>query len=221
MAMTHTPVTADIDGYLQNGFSAEDEFLLELKRDAAENGFPDIAIGGVQSAFLQVFLRSMNAKYVMEIGSLYGYSAIVMARALPDDGKVVCFELQEKYCDYIRKKAEEAGVGHKIEVYSGNAKRVLKDYNPDYKFDFVFIDADKPSYSAYLDLTYPLVRKGGVIAGDNCLAWGYVAQSEFTFEPINVAAIKKFNHAIIAHPGLQHCFVPIGDGMAMGLKIEE
>lgn len=221
MAMTHTPVTTVINEYLNNGFSAEDDFLTQLKTDAANDGFPDIAIGGVQSAFLQVMLRSMNAKYVMEIGSLYGYSAIVMARALPDDGKVICFELQEKYCDYIRKKAEEAGVGHKIEVFSGNAKRVLKEYAPDFQFDFVFIDADKPSYSAYLELTYPLVRQGGIIAGDNCLAWGYVADTEFTFEPINVAAIQKFNQAIIDHPGLQHCFVPIGDGMAMGLKIGE
>lgn len=219
MAMTNTPVTPEIDEYLSNNFSAEDGFLVQLKKDALEAGFPDISIGGVQSAFLQVFLKAMNAKYVMEIGSLYGYSAIVIARALPDDGKVVCFELQEKYCDFIRMKAEEAGVGHKVEVYSGNAKRVLKDYKPEFDFDFVFIDADKPSYSSYLELTYPLIRKGGIIAGDNCLAWGYVAKSEFTFEPINVAAIQKFNQAIVEHPGLQHCFVPIGDGMTIGLKL--
>lgn len=219
MAMTITAVTPEIDEYLIANFSSEDAFLVNLKKEAIEAGFPDISIGGVQSAFLQFLLKAMNAKYVLEVGSLFGYSAIVMARALPEGGKVVCFELNEKYCDFIKQKAYEAGVGDKVEVYSGNAKDVLKEYKPDCEFDMVFIDADKPSYKEYLDLTYPLVRKGGVIIGDNCLAWGYVAKTEFSFEPINVAAIQQFNQAIVQHPGLQHCFVPLGDGMAMGLKL--
>lgn len=204
--------------YIEDNFSSEDKFLAELCEEAAINNIPDICIGGAQGAFLQLFLRAVNARYVLEIGSLAGYSAITMARALPDDGKVICLELSAKFCDFIRHKAEEAGLSHKIEVHQGNAVTFLKDYKPDYNFDFVFIDADKPKYAQYLNLTLPLLRSGGVIAGDNALAWGYVAEENPTFEPINIRGIQEFNTAVANHPDLTSCMIPVGDGMVMGLK---
>lgn len=204
--------------YIEDNFSSEDEFLANLCVEAAANNIPDICIGGAQGAFLQLFLRTMNAKYVLEIGSLAGYSAITMARALPDDGKVVCLELSAKFCDFIRKKAEEAGISHKIEVHEGNAASFLQSYKPGFNFDFIFIDADKPKYTKYLEQTLPLLRSGGVIAGDNALAWGYVADDEPTFEPLNIRGIQQFNKAVAEHPDLTSCMIPVGDGMVMGLK---
>ncbi|MBI3259325.1 MAG: O-methyltransferase [Ignavibacteriae bacterium] len=204
--------------YIEDNFSAEDDFLANLCREAAANDIPDICIGGAQGAFLQLFLRSMNAKYVLEIGSLAGYSAITMARALPEDGKVICLELSEKFCDFIRKKADEAGLAHKIEVHQGNAVSFLQSYKPDFSFDFIFIDADKPNYIKYFELTLPLLRSGGVIAGDNALAWGYVADKDSTYEPLNVTGIQNFNKAIATHKELTTCMIPVGDGMVMGLK---
>lgn len=204
--------------YIEENFSAEDDFLNNLCKEAAENDIPDICIGGAQGAFLQLFLRSMNAKYVLEIGSLAGYSAITMARALPDDGKVVCLELNPKFCDFIRRKAKEAGLDHKIEVHQGNAVTFLESFKPDFSFDFIFVDADKPNYSKYLELALPMLRSGGVIAGDNALAWGYVADKDSEYEPMNVSGIQNFNKTVAEHPELVSCMIPVGDGMVMGLK---
>jgi len=218
MAVKATYLNHELAQYIEDNFSAEDDFLTALNRDAAANSIPDICIGGAQGAFLQLFLKAMNARYVLEIGSLAGYSAITMARALPEGGKVICLELNADFCAFIRRKAEEAGLQDKIIVYEGNAAAFLEEYHPDFSFDFIFIDADKPQYLKYLELSLPLLRKGGVIAGDNALAWGYVADTEPTYEPHNVLGIQQFNKAIATHPELQSCFLPVGDGMVMGLK---
>lgn len=208
MSLTPTQVTDTIAEYLAEKFNSEDAFLEQLQHDAAAEGIPPISIGGIQGAFLQVLLRAMNAKYVLEIGSLAGYSALTMAKVLPEGGKVVCMEFNPDFAAFIRRKADEAGLGGKIEVHTGDAKETLRGYAPDFEFDFVFIDADKPGYTEYLSLTYPLVRKGGIIAGDNALAWGYVADEEPSFEPETVWGIQNFNQALSQHPGILACLVP-------------
>lgn len=219
MSLTPTQVTDDIAEYLATKFNSEDAFLQQLQHDAAAAGIPPISIGGIQGAFLQVLLKAMGAKYVLEIGSLAGYSALTMARVLPEGGKVVCMEYNPEFAAFIRRKADESGLGDKIEIHTGDAKETLRHYSPDFEFDFVFIDADKPGYAEYLSLTYPLVRKGGIIAGDNALAWGYVAEQEPSYEPENVRGIQNFNQALSQHTGLLACLVPTGDGMAMGVKL--
>ncbi|HYF04314.1 MAG TPA: O-methyltransferase [Patescibacteria group bacterium] len=216
MSTRPTPVTEEISTYLNQYFSAEDDFLKSLKREAAGAKIPEICISPEQGAFLQVFLKAMGARYVLEIGSLAGYSAITMARALPEDGKLIALELRPEYAEFIRRKAAEADLGHKIEVHSGDAKEFLKDFKPEFPFDFVFIDADKRSYVEYLALTLPLVRIGGVIAGDNALAWGEVGRENPSSK--EVREIQEFNKALFSHPQLQVCMVPVGDGMAMGFK---
>lgn len=217
--MKGTPLTDKVYDYLLEHFSAEDDFLRSLNSEALQLGMPPIQVSAEQLAFMQVLLRAMGAKYVMEIGSLAGYSAIGMARALPEDGKVVAFELNPAYADFIRRKAEEAGVAHKVDVHVGDAKRILPDYKPGHLFDFVFIDADKSGYVTYLDLAVPLVRPGGLIAGDNALAWGQIADKDA--QGNDVRGMQNFNRAISSHPQLQACLVPIGDGMAMGVKLHQ
>lgn len=215
--MKGTPLTEKIYDYLLENFSAEDDFLRSLNSEAQQLGMPPIQVAPEQLAFMQVMLRSMGAKNVLEIGSLAGYSSIGMARALPEGGKVVAFELNPAYADFIRRKAEEAGVADKIEIHVGDAKRILPDYKPEHPFDFVFIDADKSGYVTYLNLTVPLVRIGGLIVGDNALAWGQIADEDA--QGNDVRGMQSFNKAISSHPQLQACLVPIGDGMAMGVKL--
>ncbi|RPI67395.1 MAG: O-methyltransferase, partial [Ignavibacteriae bacterium] len=84
--------------------------------------------------------------------------------------------------------------------------------------DVVFIDADKQNYRRYLDMLYPYVRTGGLIIGDNALAWGHVHEGRPDFEPDNVSALRAFNDVMSSHPGLQSTLVPLGDGMVIGLK---
>lgn len=218
---SRTVISESVANYITRNFSSEDDFLRDLCSQAVERGMPDIAIAPEQTSFLQVMLKAMNARRVLEIGSLAGYSAIAMARALPGDGELIALELNPDYADFIRSKASEAGLSSVITVHSGKAKEFLEGFSPVEKLDFVFIDADKPNYSEYLRLVYPHVRKGGIICGDNCMAWGNIADDLTDFEPRNVHALQAFNRAVIDHPGLQHTFVPLGDGMTLGLKIED
>lgn len=217
--MKGAQITDTTYNYILEHFSAEDNFLAALNNEARAKEIPAIHVAPEQLAFMQVLLQGMGAKYVLEIGSLAGYSAIGMARALPAGGKVVAFELNADYAEFIRQKAKEAGVADKVEVHVGDAKKVLQHFRPDYEFDFAFIDADKSGYVTYLDLVFPLVRTGGIIAGDNTLAWGRIAEEES--DDNSVRGLRAFNKVISAHPQLQTCLVPIGDGMTMGVKLPQ
>jgi predicted O-methyltransferase YrrM len=214
--MKYTALTEPLHDYICATFPAEDEFLRHLKAEGEAEGMPPIHIAPEQLAFLQTLLRGINARFVLEIGSLAGYSALGMARALPDNGKVVAFEREAKRADFIRRKADEAEMAHKIEVHTGDAKRLLQDFHPDYAFDFVFIDAEKAGYTHYLELTLPLLRTGGMLCGDNTLAWGHIADEHSTDK--TVQALRAFNHAVSTHPHLQGCILPIGEGMTLAVK---
>ncbi len=209
-------ITPEIHHYICEMFPAEDDFLRQLNVDSVQHGMPAISIAPEQLAFLQMLLRSLSAKYVLEIGSLAGYSAIGMARVLPEDGKVVAFEVNPKHAEFIHKKAVAAGVDHKIQLHVGDAKQLLQDFVPNFEFDFVFIDAEKTGYVRYLELSAPLVRKGGIICGDNTLAWGEIANGASA--DTTVQALQAFNRAMSTDDRLQSCLVPIADGMTLGTK---
>jgi caffeoyl-CoA O-methyltransferase len=218
MSSNPTQVTPEIYGYLQDNFSSEDDFLKNLKQDATEAGIPEICISEEQGKFLQFYLKSINAKYVLEIGSLAGYSAITMARALPADGKLIAVEINEKNAKFIEQKAKEAGLENVIEVINQDAKEFLADWKPDFELDFVFVDADKKGYKGYFESTTPHIRKGGVFAADNALGFGHIAKKNPKSEPGNVMAIQQFNDMLNESPDYDTCLVTVGDGMAMGLK---
>lgn len=219
MSSRPTEITQDIYNYLLENFSAEDEFLLNLKKEATEAGIPEICISPEQGNFLQFYLKSINAKNVLEIGSLAGYSAIVMARALPKDGKLIAVELNPKNAEFIEKQVEKAGLSHIIEVVNQDAQKFVKEFKPDYELDFVFIDADKRAYHKYFEHTAPLLRKGGVICADNALAFGMIAQNDPESEPKNVNALKRYNIMVRENKDFFSTLVTMGDGMAMSVKL--
>lgn len=221
MATSSTVLTEDLNSYVVEHFSAEDDFLRTLVAESRAAGIPPISIAPEQTAFLQVLLRGIGAKRVLEIGSLAGYSAIAMARALPPDGELLACEIDPAFAAFIERKAHEAGLGGVIRVLQGPALLSIATLNQEHKLDAVFIDADKVNYSRYLDMVLPMVRVGGLIIGDNALAWGHVAESEPEFEPQNVIAIREFNERMSTHPQLQSALVPLGDGMVIGIKLSD
>ena len=221
MSTSSTPLTPELNAYLTEAFSAEDDFLRTLNKEAEEAGIPAISIAPEQTAFLQVLLRAINARTVLEIGSLAGYSAIAMARALPEDGTLYACEFNPKHAAFIRTKVEQAGLDKVIEVVEGAALDTVPGIlEKSADIDVVFIDADKQNYPNYFDLVYPRVRKGGLIIGDNSLAWGNVHMADPENEPDNVKALRAFNDLLQTHPGIQSTLVPLGDGMVIGLKRE-
>jgi caffeoyl-CoA O-methyltransferase len=214
--MKGTPLTDEIVDYINRLYPTEDAVLAELRADAEAAGIPPIQISPEQGAFIQVLLRGMGARRVIEIGTLAGYSAINMARALPDDGELVTLEVNPLHAEFARERIARAGLGHKVRVYTGSALDLLeRDLAASGPYDFAFIDADKPSYRRYLELIVPLMRPGGIVAGDNAMAWGRIAEAET--DDANVRGMQDFNRALAEDRRLQGCLVPIGDGMAMGV----
>ncbi len=212
--MKGSPVTEAIHDYMVRLFPAEDALLRQLRTDAVAAGLPEIHISPEQGAFMQVLLRGIEAKKVIEVGTLGGYSAIMMARALPEDGHLVTIERDPLRGEFATEQIRKAGLAHKAEVRVGSGidilERELAGTGP---YDFAFIDADKPGYVRYLELIYPMMRKGGMIAGDNALAGGRIID-ETTDEP-HVLGMQAFNKAVAEHPGLQGAIVPIGDGICL------
>ena len=211
MSARPTLISDEIYSYLTKNFSSEDDFLKELNIEAAKENIPQIHISAEQGKFIQFILKAINAKYVLEIGALAGYSAITMARALPDDGKLYTIEIFKKNADFIEKKIKEAGLENKIEVINADAKKFLQSWNPPHELDFVFVDADKKAYSDYLELTAPMIRKGGIFAADNALGFGHIAEENPKSEPGNVKAIQKLNQLIRTHSAFEeYCLATAG-----------
>lgn len=217
--MKGTPLTDPMVDYMIDLFPAEDELLQELQREAEEAGIPGIQISPEQAAFMEVFVKAIGARRIVEVGTLAGYSAIVMGRALPEEGELVTIEVDPFRAEFARRWIDRAGLSNKVRVHVGPGidvlERSLADAGP---FDMAFIDADKPSYVRYVDLLLPLMRVGGVIAGDNALAWGKVADAETDDE--DVRGIQAFNRHVAEHPRLEGAIAPIGDGMCIAVVKE-
>ncbi len=218
MSVRPTLITDEIADYILTNFSAEDEFLYNLRQEAAKLDIPPIHISAEEGAFLQFLLRAVNARNVLEIGSLAGYSAITMARALPPGGKLVSLEIELEYAHFIKRKAEEAGLSDIIEVHNVDALKYLSEFNGDFKFDFVFMDAEKHDYIKYFELSERILKKGGVIAADNALAFGEIV-TDFPETNREVEAIREFNKYFRSRKDFQSCLVPVGDGIAIGIKL--
>lgn len=216
MSITTTPITPDIDLYLEQMFSNEDDLLRQLRIDAEQQGIPSISIGAVQAQFLSVYLRSMNAKRGIEIGSLAGYSAITLLRALPTDGHLYCYERNPEYAMFLENQIAKAGFTNNTTIVVGNATETLAQFPEQETVDFIFIDANKEAYADYVLQTFPFLKKGGVVIADNTLAWGDIAKNDVSK---TVASLQKFNTFMKEHQGFLTTLVPLGDGMTIGVKL--
>jgi len=215
MSETSTTVDAELFAYIAKHTQPEDQFLKDLKREAAAAGIPSIWIAPEQASFMQILLRASGAREVVEIGTLAGYSAIAMARALPENGRVRTIELNEKHAAFAEEWAKRSDVRGKIEVHRGGGMDVLPKFAAD-SADAAFLDADKSSYSLYLKECLRIVRRGGLIMVDNAFAFGEL----FAAVPRDkeVEAVRAFNEVMAAETALQGVIVPIGDGLWVAVK---
>ncbi|KAJ6545427.1 O-methyltransferase family 3 protein [Mycena capillaripes] len=167
-AVAPTGLWTRADQY-HNSFLIKPDAVLESVATSKERGIEyEFAVSRAQGKFLHLLLLSIGAKRVLEVGSLGGYSAIWMARALPDDGKVVALELEPLNAQMIEDNVKNAGVSSKVQVIVGPAHASMQAMPTDpVPFDLVFIDADKPNNAKYFVEAKRLVRKGGIIIVDN------------------------------------------------------
>jgi predicted O-methyltransferase YrrM len=215
MSKDSTPVGPELFAYIAAQTIPEDGLLRELRSAAAAAGLPPIHIAPEQAAFLHVLLRAAAARHVVEVGTLGGYSAIAMARALPPDGRVVTLEIDPRHAAFARQWIARSDVRDRIEVRVGDAKATLPALPAD-SADAVFLDADKDGYVAYLQQALRLLRRGGMLLADNVLAGGDVADPRSTSP--TARAIRAFHAAVAAAPGLLPIIVPLGDGCLVAVK---
>jgi len=167
-----------VDGYLEEKFIGEDEALEAALRASSEAGLPSIQVSPLQGKFLHVLARLLGARRVLEIGSLGGYSAIWLGRALPAGGSMVTLEVSPKHAEVARANLERAGLSGTVEVRVGPALDSLPklaDEVGDGAFDLAFIDADKPNNPGYFAWAMRLVRPGGAVVVDNVVRQGRIA----------------------------------------------
>lgn len=202
------------DAWVGALFAPEDPALLALREDADRAGLPPIAISADTGRLLQVLIRAVGARRVLEVGTLGGYSAIWMARALPPDGSLVTLERDPGHAAFARRHLAAAGVAHLVDVREGLALHLLPALDGE-RFDLVFLDADKEPLPTYLDWALRLVRPGGAIVADNALWGGRVLDERVTDDA--TLAVREFNRRLATDPRITGIVVPTGDGVAVGI----
>ena len=203
-----------IGDYIAGLFAREDDVLVTLREEADRHGLPPISISPDEGRLLQVLLAAVGARRVLEVGTLGGYSAIWMARALPDDGSLVTIELDPAHAAFARRFVARARLDARVDIRVGRALDVLASLDGE-QFDAMFIDADKEPLSTYLEWGLRLVRRGGLIVADNAL-WGGKVLDE-RIEDDATRAIRAFNVRLAADPRLVSIVVPTHDGVAVAV----
>ena len=201
--------------YVEELFAAEDGVLEDLQLASSQAGLPKISIDRTEGKLLQVLLRAAGAHRVLELGTLGGYSAVWMARALPEDGLLITVERDPERAGLARHFIERAGLADRVSVRVGAATELLPGLVEEGPFDAVFIDADKESYPLYLDWCSSNVRAGGLVIADNAFKKGKVLDSQ-TQDPA-VLGIQEFNRRLASDPQFTSIVVPIQDGIAIAV----
>jgi predicted O-methyltransferase YrrM len=215
MSETSTVLTADHFRYVAQRTAREDAFLGELKRAAATAGIPSIWVAPEQASLMQILLRLAKAREVIEVGTLAGYSAISMARALPPEGRVRTVEINPAHADFAERWIARSDVAGRVQVLRGAGADVLPTFAAD-SADAVFLDADKAGYGLYLRECLRIVRRGGLIMADNAFAFGQLFDEQPTDR--EVPAVREFNELMARTPAIHSVIVPLGDGLWVGVR---
>ncbi len=205
-----------LDEYIEAHTTNADAVLAELYRETHLHVMnPRMASGPVQGQFLQFIVQMLQPKRILEIGTFTGYSAICLAKNLPEEGRLTTIEANVEYEEIIRKYFGKAQVTNKIDLIFGDAKQVIPNLTGG--FDLVFIDADKISYPTYYDLVIEKVNVGGFILADNVIWEGKVLNANT--KERDTQAIITFNDKVQDDPRVENVLLPIRDGLMMVRKI--
>lgn len=206
--------------YVESLYAAEDEGLRAVHERLVTAGRWGVNISANEGRTLQLLIRLIRAEKIVEIGTLFGYSTVWMARALPDQGRLYTIERDLDCARMARKAFEECGVQNKITLLEGEAADKLKDLEDQAPFDMVFIDANKSDYVLYLDWATRFVRSGGLIVADNTLLGGGAALAE---KPESLSnrqwtEMRRFNEMISDTNRYFGTILPTGEGLTVAIK---
>lgn len=209
-------IPPDIQRYAEKHTSAESRVLQHVNRSTHANVLmPRMLSGHLQGRLLAMISQMVKPRYILEIGTYTGYSAICLAEGLQPGGKLITIDINEELEAQVRKYFSDAGVENKIDLVIGDAATVIPAL--DLKFDLVFIDADKENYSRYFDLVIDKVNMNGIIMADNVLWSGKVIQPD---PDKDTRAIMEFNRKVQEDPRVENVLLPVRDGIMMIRRAE-
>ena len=209
-------LSQELHAYLVKVGVREPDVLRKLRDRTAAIPEHGMQIAPEQGAFMGMLVRLMDARECLEVGTFTGYSSTAVALALPPDGHLVCCDASREWTDMAREAWTDAGVVDRIELRLGpgiDSLDALLAEGGEGRFDFAFIDADKPNYDGYVERALRLVRPGGLIAIDNVLWSGRVADPSDTDQ--NTQAIRDLNAKLASDDRVDLSLVPIGDGLTL------
>ncbi|MFZ5605104.1 MAG: O-methyltransferase [Pseudomonadota bacterium] len=197
----------------------EDSLLQRLQAETARDPLARMQIAPEQGQFMELIARLIGARRMIEIGTFTGYSSLCLARALPDDGLLLCCDIDAHWTGIARRYWQEAGLSHRIQLRLAPALDTLDELlreSQHNRFDLVFIDADKENYDAYYERSLQLVRPGGLILFDNMLWSGRVADERV--QDIDTVALRALNLKLKGDDRVDISLLPMADGITLARK---
>jgi predicted O-methyltransferase YrrM len=212
------PVTQTLMDYVTKFGARESAAQIRCRAETATLPMGQMQIGPDQGAFMALVAKLIGATRYLEIGTFTGYSALSVAQALPESGRIVCCDVSREFTDRARRYWKAAGVDTKIDLRIGPALETLDAMiaAQEAPFDFAFIDADKPNYDGYYERALKLVRPGGLIALDNMLWSGAVADP--AIDDASTLALRTLNTKIHADERVDMALATIGDGVMLARR---
>jgi predicted O-methyltransferase YrrM len=212
-------VSEAVENYVSDFSSDEGEIIQRLREQTAALPNGTMQIWPDQAAFMRILVAATGVRRALEIGTFTGYSALSIAAALPPEGRLICCDVSEEWTSIARRYWREAGLDHKIELRLGPATQTLEALlaaGHAETFDFAFIDADKPAYDTYYELCLKLLRSGGLVALDNMLWRGQVADPHP--DDADALPLQALNEKIRTDPRVEACLLTLGDGVLLARK---
>ncbi len=216
-------VFARVDAHIAGLFATDDDALSAALRDMETHALPAINVSAVQGKFLYTMAKLAGVRRVLEIGTLGGYSAIWMARALPADGELLTLEIDAKHADVARQNLARAKIAARVDVRVGRALDLLPQLAADHSapFDLIFIDAHKPPYLEYFQWALRMSRPGTLIVADNVIRSGRVVDDAAASDEA-VVGVKRLSAFAATYPGIDATIIqtvgPKGhDGMLLAV----
>lgn len=204
----------DVLDYILKLSPLSEGVFLDIETNARKDHRPVVSKDA--GIFLNLLVKLINAKNILEIGCNIGYSAMWFLTALPEDGHLDTMELSAEIAQEAKKNFEKAGVANKVEIHIGSAVENIPDLKREY--DILFIDAAKKQYKDYLDLSLPKLRKGALILVDNVLWSGRVANENVPDDDKMTLALKDFNEYFMSHQEIEATILTVGDGLGFAIK---
>jgi predicted O-methyltransferase YrrM len=217
--MQDLTISDELWEYMRRVALREPEILRRLREETARLPNSNLQISAEQGQFMALLMHLIGARRTIEIGVYTGYSALAVALALPDDGRVIACDINEEWTAVGRRYWREAGVDRKIDLRIGQALSTLDDLiasGEGNRFDFVFIDADKTNYANYYERALVLLRPGGLIAVDNVLWYGRVIDA--SVDDPDTRAIRAFNERLKADGRVWLSMLAVRDGLTLACK---